>query len=92
MVAEIKTFSPVSTGLGGLCVGLLGMWFTAMSERGVSRSDMESYVKNYSPYVMERTAIMTHQTIQDRDMAKLIAQHEMMIGRLDKLEKKIDGP
>lgn len=79
--------SILSTGLIGMTVA----WWTALSERGVTRRDMEEYVRLYSPYVIDKAGIAEHQSNQDKEIARLGANQLEVLRRLDKLESGRDG-
>lgn len=55
----------------GILAGMTIAWFTAYTRQGITRSDMESYVKDYSPYVMDKRGIEEHQRQQDERMTKI---------------------
>ena len=56
--------------------GLLVAYFTALRDKGVSQDEMHAYVKEYSPYVLDKQSIAEHQSQQDRQIGTLIGQDE----------------
>ena len=50
--------------LSGALLGALGMWFTALNERGVSRNDMEVYVN---------TTMGTEPKVTRKDMEEFVS-------------------
>lgn len=85
-------FTPIIISV--LCTALIGMtiaWWTALSERGVNRRDMEEYVRTYSPYVIDKGLIAEHQTTQDKEIARIGTVQSEVVKRLDKLEAERDG-
>ncbi len=70
----------IACGLGGLIVGLLLAWFTAMQNKGVTQKDMQEYVDKYSP-VMPKD--ITSQAVQ---VSEIRANQQGIFSRLGTLE------
>ncbi len=51
----------IATGLGGLNVGLLIAWFSALQGKGVTQKDMQEYVDKYSPVMPKDQAMQNTQ-------------------------------
>lgn len=59
-----------AVGLGGLLTGMTIAWFTAFEGRGVTRPEMELYVRDYSPYVIDKSGIEARLRIEDIRISK----------------------
>ena len=81
----------ISTGLGGLVIGLLVAWFTAIQSKGVSQSQVEDYVDKHSPYLLDKAVISEHNSAQDRQIGILEGKLERLQERLGKMDEKHVG-
>ena len=63
-------------------------WFTALMHEGVSRQEMEAYVKDYSPYVIDRGKIDEHQRVQDVEIGRINGIQQDVLKRFSKLESE----
>jgi len=79
----------IATGLGGLVVGLIVAWFTAIQNKGVTQSTLEDYVDKHSPYLMDKGGLSEHNQNQDRQIGILEGKQERAFDRLGALESKL---
>ncbi len=76
----------IATGLGGLVVGLLVAWTTAIMGKGVNQKEMEDYIKDHSPYAYDKQVLTEHNASQDTKIGNLEGKQEKVFERLNKLE------
>lgn len=99
---------PHGMGIAGVIISilstaLLGMivaWWTALHEQGVTRTelelyvrnntlqrtDMEYYVQHYSPYNLDKGGIEAQQATQNKSIGQLEGSMARMMERVDKIE------
>ena len=81
----------IAMGQGGLLVGLLLAWFTAMQSKGVTQSQVEDYVDKHSPYLLDKAVITEHNSAQDRQIGILEGKQDRMQDRFSKVDEKDVG-
>ncbi len=61
----------ITTGLGGLLIGLFLAWWTALGKQGISQKELQEYEDKFSPYVQERALLAEHNASQDTQIGIL---------------------
>lgn len=72
--------------LAGAFVGLVVALFTALQNKGVTHDEMHAYVKEYSPYILDKQSLSEHNAQQDEKIGQVKGVQERVLERLSKLE------
>ncbi len=78
----------ISTGLGGLVVGLLLAWFQAFQKAGVTHQELVEYEDKYSPYMQQKDVLAQNNRIQDQEIGAVQAVQQRNVERLNVYDSK----
>ena len=76
----------LATGAFSLLLGFIVAWWTALQGKGVSQKEMQEYVKEYSPYVLQKPAIEQHIVDSNNRIGEIKGRQEQVLTRLSKVE------
>ncbi len=79
----------ITTGLGGLLIGLFLAWWTALGKQGISQKELQEYEDKFSPYVQERALLAEHNSLQDSQIGKLQGVQQQYDTRLNGHDTKL---
>jgi hypothetical protein len=75
----------VATTSFGIIIGLVVFWFSNAGQ-AVTRSDMESFIKNYSPYAVDRTMVTQGLMELKQGVKELSDEQKRQASSLQRLE------
>lgn len=78
----------IAMALGGLLLGMTTAWWTAWQQKGVTQEKMEAYVRDYSPYMMDKQLLADHNRSQDETIGIIRGKQERVIERLALIEQQ----
>ena len=87
--SQATIWKMAASGFASLFVGMSIAWFTAMQGKGISRAEVEQYMRDSSPYARDKDTLALHNANQDEQIGKLIGGDERISIRLNTIDIKI---
>lgn len=80
----------LATGAVSLLLGFVVAWWTALQGRGVTPNELHEYVKEYSPWVLQKGAIEKQISEQTQQIGEIRGRQDGVLQRLSKVEFQLN--